>query len=127
MAESAALQLQKSPGSAIKLVETICHAMGETLGEIQTTVDEEQSVPSIFMTAIRDLREGQNRAAALEESSDKEDAKVMDEELSRQSLHHRQNVDQESRSLFACTFHIVAMEGRSAYQRKKRKRVKKIF
>jgi hypothetical protein len=34
-------------------------------------------MPSIFMTNTRDQREGQIRAAALEESSDEEDAKVM--------------------------------------------------
>jgi hypothetical protein len=34
-----------------------------------------------FMTNTRDLREDQNRAAALEESSDEEDAKVKHEEL----------------------------------------------
>jgi hypothetical protein len=101
MADSAARQLQKSPGSAIRMVETICHDMDETLGEIQTTVYEEQSVPSIFMTKTKDLREGQNRAAALEESSDEEDAKIMYEELSRQSLHHQQNADHELRSIFA--------------------------
>jgi hypothetical protein len=83
LAESAARQLQKSPGSAIWMIETICHPMDETLGEIQTTVDEEQSVPSIFMTNTRDLREGQNRAAALEESSNGENAKIIYEEHSR--------------------------------------------
>jgi hypothetical protein len=88
MAESAARQLQKSPGSAIRMVKTICHAMDEILGEIQTTFDKEQSVPSIFMTNTKNLREGQNRAAALVESSDEEDAKIMYEVLSRQSLHH---------------------------------------
>jgi phage-related minor tail protein len=101
MAESVARQLQKSPGSAIRMVETICHAMDETLGKIQTTVDDEQSVPSIYMTTTKDLREDQNRAAALEQSSDEEDAKIMYEELSRQSLHHQQNADHESRSFFA--------------------------
>jgi hypothetical protein len=68
--------------------------MDETLGEIQTTVDEEQPVPSIFMTNTRELLGSQNRAAALEEYSDEQDAKVMYEELSRQFLHHQQNADQ---------------------------------
>jgi hypothetical protein len=88
-------------GKCHKTVETICHAINETLDEIQTTVDEEQPVPSIFMMATRDLRECQIRAAALEESSDEWSAKVMYDELSRQSLHHRQNADQESLSFFA--------------------------
>jgi hypothetical protein len=58
-------------------------------------------VPSIFMTNTRELLGSQNRAAALEEYSDEQDAKVMYEELSRQSLHHQQNADQESSSFLA--------------------------
>jgi hypothetical protein len=46
------------------------------------------------MTNTKDLREEQNRAAALGESSDEEFAKVMYEELSRQSLYNQQNAGQ---------------------------------
>jgi hypothetical protein len=126
MAESAARQLQKSPESATKMVETICHAMHENLGEIQTTIDEEQTMPSIFMMAAINLRKGHDRAATLE-ASDDEDAKVMYGGVSRQSLHRRQNADQKSRSIFAFDFRVDIphrRDGRSHNQRKKRKRVK---
>jgi hypothetical protein len=55
MAESAARQLQKSPDSAIKMVESICHALDEPLGEIQTTVDEEVFKARYFACGFNDI------------------------------------------------------------------------
>jgi hypothetical protein len=117
MAESAARQVQDSPESATRMVDSICHAMDENFDEIQMAADEEPPVPSIFMTTERNHHETPTLASGLEASSDEEDSNVLYEELSKQALHHRQNADQESSLFFALTFHLVAMEGRTTSAR----------